>query len=224
MKSKPGRIWIGNLSIRTPDGRRYLRLHIQAKRAISADNKYKHYWFYEHLDHAVPKGAYYGTQHQLLMKDAARPGCVPLYFFYHPQDALSPKTPQLPAIEGVNVMLANRIAEPPSQGAWPRDRKYVERWRPHFMPLSALLCFGRGPFVFPLPTGPGIAFWPSGTPGLVSPGELADRLNGLNREPGLELRAIENIPPQTERALYSEQSKHRAEVERPRVIFETRRP
>ena len=90
------------------DGRRYLRLHIQAKRAHYSAGKKAPYWLYRELDHAVasklpkraskpPKGApkpgppFHGTQHKLLIDEAAKiPGCVPLYMFYHPNSALAP--------------------------------------------------------------------------------------------------------------------------------------
>lgn len=203
-----------------PDGCRYLRLHIQAKRAIKKSS----YWFYRELDHAVPKGAPGGSQHKLLVDSAtAAPGCVPLYMFYHPRDALVPKTAKLPAIEGINVMFADRIPQQLSPGHWSVADRKVEKWRPYFMPLSSLLCFGHGAtFLANLPDGQ-TAFLAFGSSGFVSAGELANRLNELRAEDSLAIRAIEDIPQSTMNALEAGRTKYKVEIERPRVIFQTRR-
>ena len=206
---------------RAPDGCRYLRLHIQAKRAILSNCKKRPYWFYRELDHAV-EGAPRGSQHRFLVDSAkAAPGCVPLYMFYHPRDALVPKKAKLPAIEGVNVMFADWI--PQKLSPWPVADKKVEKWRPHFMPVSSLLCFGHGPTFLPDMPDRRTAFLVFGSSGFVSPGELANRLNKRRAEDSLEIRAIEDIPRRTMRALEPGSKKHKAEIERPRVIFQTQR-
>ena len=219
-----------------PDRRSYLRLHIQAKRAIISDSKKDPYWFYRELDHGVPQGALKGSQHKLLVDNAvASQGCVPLYMFYHPRDALAERTGKLPAIAGVNVMFADRIPWQLSPGHWPVADKKVEKWRPHFLALSSLLCPGHDAtgvpraqrkrltyFVF---RGYPIVF---DRPFFVSPGELADRLNGLwaeNEDPDpRKFRAISDIPESTRRALSAGLgAEHTADIERPRVIFRTLR-
>jgi len=212
-----------------PDGRCYLRLHIQAKRAVFSNGTRNPYWLYRELDHAVPRGAPKGSQHELLVDNAtASPGCVPLYMFYHPRDALVPKTAELPAIAGVNVMFADRIPRRLSPGHWPVADKKVGKWRPHFLALSDLLCFGHGrTYLRGTPRG-GLAFLVFDGSFFASPGELEDRLRTLraeDRDPGsLEFRAIENIPESTRRAFGTGPSpKHTAEIERPRVIFQTQR-
>lgn len=212
-----------------PDRRRYLRLHIQAKRAICRDSKKNPYWFYRELDHAAPLGAFKGSQHKSLLDNAAKtPGCVPLYMFYHPRDALTPKTAKLPAVEGVNVMFAEHIPRRLTPTQWPAVDKKIEKWRPYFMPLSSLLCFGRDtPYFVGLSDGR-IEFLIRSSLRFVSPGELADRLNGLwPEDKGFDsgvIRAIETIPPSTMRALEPDPiTRHTAEIERPRVIFLTQR-
>ena len=212
-----------------PDGRRYLRLHIQAKRAILSKSKNNPYWYYRELDHAVPKGALKGSQHKLLIESAKQAvGCVPLFMFYHSLDSLSDQPSQLPAVEGVNVMFADMITQNLSQGSWPISDKKVEKLRPDFMPLTEILCFGHlrcfpwiqsaGPMAFVFPIGERFA----------SPGELADRLSGQRNsaltEQLIEIKASEVIPEETKRALELDRSKpRRCQIERPRAIFSTRR-
>src|SRR3546814_1783981 len=43
----------------------------------------------------------------------------------------------LPAIEGVNVMFADKMLQQVG-ASWPVAEKKVDRWRPYFMPLSRL--------------------------------------------------------------------------------------
>lgn len=133
------------------DGQRYLRLHIQAKRAHLNRKVKSPYWEYRELDHvgraaasSTPGsgGKKYGKQHKLLIEQAAiTSGCVPLYMFYHPRSALDPRSVLLPAVEGVNWMFADRIPVNISSKRWPVNLRKVKKWRPFFHPLSDLLCF-----------------------------------------------------------------------------------
>jgi hypothetical protein len=128
---------------------RYLHLRIQAKRAIQTKSK-SPYWYYRELAHESPKGAGKGSQAQTLVNSAIADGAVPLYIFYHPASALDSSKGNLPAIEGVNLMLAHHVpvkATAPWFGCY---AKRVEAWRPDFLSLSDLLCFGG--------TRPGFAF------------------------------------------------------------------
>lgn len=118
-----------------PGGRsRYLRLHLQAKRA--APSKGGRAWRYMELDYQ------HGQQAQNLVAEARKIGrhCVPLYLLYHPQQILKPWTKKLPAIEGVNIMLAPPVARAVNGGCNFKVRR-VDYWQKHFMPLSKLLCF-----------------------------------------------------------------------------------
>jgi hypothetical protein len=120
-------------------------------------------------------------------------------------------------------MFADRIPKHLSPGGWLVADKKVEKWRPHFMALSSLLCFEHGPTFLPdLPDGRS-AFLVFGSSGFVSPGELANRLNERRADDSPPIRAIEDIPQSTRRALELGRTKHKAEIERPRVIFQTRR-
>lgn len=219
------------------DGRRYLRLHIQAKRAILGAPKRNPYWWYRELDHEAQRNAGHGSQaERLLSAAAAIPGCVPLYMFYHTQDALRAEDikNKLPAIEGVNAMFATHLApvltaNPPKtgNGRWARADKEVATWRPKFMPLSALLCFGNGPFVFTLPSGPDAAFLLVPQAASFSPGALADRLEehrktqlsvGEQRD-AAPIEAIQDVPDETMNAIRLRRDGVSAEVKRPRAIF-----
>lgn len=228
------------------DGRKYLRLHIQAKRAHVAAEKTKPYWIYRELDHAVgpkPKKVTYGppapkpphgTQHKALVDEAkAIKGCVPLYMFYHPVAALAASTASLPAIEGVNWMFADLVPVNVSPGRWPIADKRLDKWRPHFHPLHDLLCFGHGPkfiafgnggssflelFVGPRSAGP-------------TPGEMEDLLN-KRRSHGewaeidrLPIQAAQVIPDETlEIVRAARDGARKFEISRPRVIFVTNLP
>jgi hypothetical protein len=222
---------------RATNGRRYLRLHIQAKRAIFKQRTRKpSYWLYEQLDHEAQMHAGYGSQAKRLIDSArAQSGCVPLYIFYHTLDGLQPSGSGLPAIEGVNAIFADLLgplltANPPARGnrGWSVDDKKVEKWRPHFMPLSDLLCFG-GIAAFPVSSDDGrVAFLVPWMNGLFSPGMLADRLNVRKRRSIAEtelvdtatIEAVEQIPQATLRAIETPGGgRRRAEIERPRAIF-----
>ena len=206
------------------DGRRYLRLHIQAKRAIRSKGSVP-YWFYRELDHAVPKKGAKGTQHNLLLQGAsALPGCVPMYIFYHSRDALSPSHAGAKAIEGVNLIFADAIPVNLTKKAWPVADKKVEKWRSHFLSLSDVLCFAGSPPTLPAEAGTLFRWLLFGIDGkgLVSPGELADRLNE-QRSDLSEARFVEatdEIPEATMRALERrERFKRLPDLKRPRAIF-----
>lgn len=220
------------------DGRKYLRLHIQAKRAHEAAKKRKSYWLYRELDHAVgpkppkPKRLcngppvhkpQYGTQHKILVDEAKKvAGCVPLYMFYHPHSALQPEIGGLPAVEGVNWMFADVIPEKLTLGRWPAADKRLDRWRSHFHPLSDLLCFGRGPHLCEVarPDGSYVALFIDPKSPAATPGGVADRLNQLRNDEYAPIRAVENIPEQTLAIIRAARDgKRTAEIERPRVIF-----
>jgi len=225
------------------DGRRYLRLHIQAKRAISSTGK-KPYWYYRELDHTLSTKAplsskstgarsktrplkQHGMQHARLIDEASKiPGCVPIYMFYHPGAAVAPKAGNSPAIEGLNWIFANKIPKKLSTKNWPRADKKTETWRPHFQPLSKILCFGHSTFkkIDPAADGVlGLFLIGSSNP---SPGELSDRLNEIMGYAGdagddrVPIRAVEEIPASTLAAIRSSGSRtDGADLARPRVIF-----
>lgn len=225
------------------DGRKYLRLHIQAKRAHVAAEKTRPYWLYRELDHAVgpkppkPKRLWYGppapkpphgNQHKILVDEAKKvAGCVPLYMFYHPNSALEPAAGGLPAVEGVNWMFADLIPENLTPGRWPAADKRLDRWRPHFHPLSDLLCFGHGPDLLRVkgPDDRYVAFIIGPKSPVATPGEVEDRLNEWrNGEDAsverLPIRAVENVPEQTLAIIRAARDgKRKAEIDRPRVIF-----
>lgn len=223
-----------------PNGRCYLRLHIQAKRAIrsTAKTKSNRYWYYRELDHAVPKGAKKGSQHEMLLRQAhALPGCVPLYAFYHPKQALNRRGSAGPAIEGVNLMFADQIPVNLTAKAWPRTDKKVATWRPHFLPLSTFLCFGTGPKVLGRMADRTVVFYLApGAGAAPTPGAIADRLNEL-RGGGTAARderpvaTSQEIPQRTRAALEERRARGRGarterpaiELERPRVIFDAQR-
>lgn len=228
------------------DGRRYLRLHIQAKRAISNNGKKKPYWFYRELDHALApsvasggSGAtsaaaaaapikQYGLQHTVLINEAAKiPGCVPIYMLYNPGAAEAPKSGKLPAVEGVNWIFADKIRKKLTPGRWPVEEKKLATLRPNFHPLSKLLCFGHTDFLrFPKNGGTGFALL-FDQPACPTPGELSDRLNELRLPQGAvevefkPISAVDDIPPATLEAIRSPggAGKGSAEIPRPRVIF-----
>lgn len=214
------------------DGRRYLRLHIQAKRAIQSKTKTP-YWFYRELDHAVspkpPIGpvARYGTQHKLLIDEAAKiTGCVPIYMFYHPSTALDPASTDAPEIEGVNWMFADVIPVNVTSGHWPVADKKVEKWRSQFHRLTDLLCFGKGypSFVVGRDGLPQFIF--AEQPMTPTPGEVADRLNQLGSEEAANPRriaAVTDIPQTTLAAIAAGREGRRVDVERPRIIFNATR-
>ncbi len=228
-----------------PDGRRYLKLHIQAKRAHHSKTK-KPYWPYRSLDHAVsppsptgtskpPKGMaksapQYGNQHKILLDEAARLGnCVPLYMFYHPKSALDLASKLLPAVEGVNWMFADLIPVKVSTKAWPISDKKLEKWRKHFQPLHRLLCFGHGikPITVTRPNTEFTVFLiPEGSLN-PTPGNLVDMFNKLRE--GIRdltpIQASQVIPPVTLAAIAALRDGDRMpDPPRKRVIFFTSRP
>lgn len=212
------------------DGRRYLRLHIQAKRAIRSKGKFP-YWYYRELDHAVPKGAQHGSQHKLLVDGAkAIPGCVALYIFYHTREALITGENGKVDVEGVNLMFADQLAMKLTPGRWPIGEKKVETLRKHFLPLEPFLCSGKDlnfevvedednqyRLVF---NGENIA---------LTPGNVADRLNArrsvLADAGEAQVITSQTIPQETMRAIEIARGRdprrpRRAEISRPRVIFD----
>jgi hypothetical protein len=226
------------------DGRRYLRLHIQAKRAICSKGK-KPYWFYRELDHALASKAatggggkaagskallpkQHGMQHTTLIDEAAKvPGCVPIYMFYHPGSAVEPGNGISSAVEGLNWIFADNIPKNVTTARWPIADRKLAKWRPHFQPLSKLLCFGRSEFVrFNIDGGAAFALVFT-QPASPSPGELSDRLNELRspakdaRSDPVSIRAVEDIPPSTLEAIRSaaDQRTGAADIPRPRIIF-----
>lgn len=209
------------------DDRKYLRLHIQAKRAIQSTTKIP-YWYYRELDHAAspkpPKGpaARYGTQHKILVEEAAKiAGCVPIYMFYHPKTALGPASTGAPEIAGVNWMFADVIPENITTGHWPVADKKVETWRSQFHLLADLLCFRKG---YPTKIKDYLR-WPmfAVRPVVPTPGEVADWLNELNSRRAGNPRRIEAVAdiPQTTLAVLASarEGRHVVDIERPRVIF-----
>ncbi len=224
------------------DGRRYIRLHIQAKRAKESKTKIP-YWFYGELDHAVapkppagspkpPKGApkppaLHGSQHKLLIDEAAKlTGCVPLYMFYHPRSATAPAVGAKPAIAGLNWIFADDIPVNVSSGAWPVADKKVEKWRCHFRPLSDLLCFGHGVGTTDLgsPGGDDTAAAGEGRPLIPTPGAIEDMLNerrgfdmARDRAP---IQAVRDIPQATLAAIRAGRDGAQSDgLKRPRAIF-----
>ncbi len=205
------------------DGRKYLRLHIQAKRA-KLNPIAKPYWWYPEIDHATPKGANHGTQHKILIEEAKRhPACTPLYMFYHPKSALDFCSGSRPSILGVNVMPATQIPVNTSKGCWPRNDKKLETWRSHFLPLSDLLCGLTGRPFTKLQPPQGL-----GDPAVLNrfvpmPGEIVDTLNNRYQQDGAVesfwAEASAEIPASTRRALTLGIVEH---LERPRVIFHSR--
>lgn len=225
------------------DGRKYLRLHIQAKRAHVAAEKTKPYWVYRELDHAVgpkPKKVVFGrpapkplhgTQHKALVDEAkAIPGCVPLYMFYHPNGALEDANASLPQIEGVNWMFADLIPQNVTASRWPIADKRLDKWRPHFHPLKDLLCFGHGPELIKFDVGEGrsLGFFIRPPSAVPTPGEVEDMLNNHrgHREgtevDRLPIRAARVIPDETlEMVRAARNGARKFEISRPRAIFET---
>jgi len=133
------------------NGGSYLRLILQAKRAQHAPGKGGGCWFYKHLDHGS------GRQAQTLTDYAATsPGglaTLPLYIFYHPASALAPAGRFQPAIEGINIVFASKVA-PAVRGGCGRAKKLVSYWRNDFMSLSDLLCW---PAIEDAPAPPNVA-------------------------------------------------------------------
>lgn len=202
-------------------GKKYIRLHIQAKRA-KLNPISKPYWWYPEIDHASPKGAQRGTQHESLVQNAkVATGCIPLYMFYHPQSALKPKRSGLPEVEGVNIMPANAINVLVTKSVWPRKKKKVETFRSNFSPLSILLCHISGRrFVKNAPMNMSVDYLNSLIP---TPKDIVDALNSrysyLKEKHELIFETSDQIPERTLLALAKDGA---ASVERPRAIFHNR--
>ncbi|MEJ5083877.1 DUF6615 family protein [Ochrobactrum sp. MYb379] len=217
------------------NGGRYLRIVLQAKRAQLSKTKLG-YWYYQHLDHEKGKQA-----STLISHAAGSPrgmSSLPLYIFYHPSSALSPKTASLPAVEGVNLVFAHQIAPVVAGGCGVKDKK-VEAWRGSFMPLSDILCW---PFVYASlgarPAGSRgfqiagdpmwtLRFTPSFHPDVVA-ARLQRRLKGAGGKYSLPADLIrrvapaEGIPADLQRAIAGNMTPaDRKDLARPRVIFTT---
>jgi hypothetical protein len=219
------------------NGGRYLRLILQAKRPQYVKLKRGGYWCYQHLDHGDPLG----QQAQTLVAYAkGKPGgtaTLPLYIFYHPTSALAPLCSE-PAIEGVNLVFADKVA-PVVKGGCGRPKKKVAYWRKHFMPLADILCWPTVVTGPPLAPTPDVAQFVVGPPGLTTlptevgfhPDLVAQRLRQRRKvmgdlAPEGMAQAIEpvfGIPADILRAIAGESSEQeRKELKRPRVIFSTR--
>jgi hypothetical protein len=233
--------------------RRYLRLHIQAKRA----HPYPHgrpaprNWWYPSLDHPVrpkppagtpkpPKGspkppALYGYQHKLLVDHANSLGCcVPIFMFYHPNRSIPPPTASLPHVEGVNWMFADTIPENVSSKAWPAADKLMAKWRSSFHPLHELLCFAN-PIGILILRGEDIrspfpAFLVPEGGTAPTPGDVADRLNQLRSvdradAPRVQIEASQHIPAATQALIDAALEDRKVEaLQRRRAIFISKRP
>lgn len=219
-------------------GGRFLRLLIQAKVARLQEKRKTPYWYYEHLDYKS------GAQAANLMAQAESKadgtGTLPLYMFYHPGEATDAGTAVLPAIQGVNFVFAKDVFPVVGGGCGLRDKK-VARWRPKFLPLSALLCWpALSPFRGPSP--PGVFAFLRGVipesaiaaPWAFHPDFVAEKLNTLYRESrarasDLSAEAVApvvecgiGIPDDIRRALSGEETaQERLERRTSRVIFTT---
>ena len=215
-------------------GGRYLRLYIQSKRAISNKSQISEKWYYRELDHASPKGATKGSQAQTLISAAStETACLPLYMFYHPESALKPGFAGLPAVEGVNIVLASSVAKI-VHGGCGRKQKTVDYWRPMFLKLSDILCWPVGAIFVPqarMPSRAAQFMRVAGFASRFSPSDLAERLNMARvvgdtaRYVGDDTRitASDEIPASVLRAIQGEMTEEdRRSLKRPRAIFSTR--
>jgi len=142
-----------------------------------------------------------------------------------------------PAIEGVNLVFANKVA-PVVKGGCGRKKKRVTYWRKHFMPLSDILCWPTVVTGPPLPPAPDVAQFVVGPPGWTTlpttagfhPDLVARRLRHRRQITGesapeivAPAQAIEpafGIPADIRRAIAGETTdEERKELKRPRVIF-----
>lgn len=193
-----------------PDGRkRYLRLHLQAKRAAPSTGG--RVWRYKELDYLK------GQQAHNLVTEARKIGrhCVPLYLLYHPEQVLEPQAGKQPAIEGVNVMLAPAVARTVKGGCNFKKRR-VDYWRQHFMPFSTLLCWPHSDFDQAVSA---LQFIVGRSPVFgsgISPDALASRLDSHRRSlfnpeadrgadyVGDAIEASDEVPPETMGAINGE--------------------
>lgn len=216
-------------------GGRYLRLILQAKRPQYVKLKRGGYWYYQHLDHGDPPGQQARTL--LAQASTSRHGkaTLPLYIFYHPLSALAPFN-GLPAIEGVNLVFADRVVPVVKKGCGRREKR-VSYWRKHFMPLSDFLCWPAVVMGPPEQPAPDVAQFVAGPAGWTTlsvaagfhPDLVARRLRqrqSISSESGVLPRMIEpadGIPEEITRAIAGETTEaERKALARPRVIFSTR--
>lgn len=218
-------------------GDSYIRLYIQAKRAIATKSKKSPRWHYRELDHASPKGAAKGSQAAALVAAAANEtACCPLYFFYHPRDALDAGSKGVPAIEGINVVVANSVAAAVSGSCGIAD-KLVDRWRPDFMSLAEILCWPSAILMRPQARASGVSRFELVQPfhfsAFYSPAQLAKRLSAAQRSAfdrarregretfdHLAISQSENVPPHLLRRIRGETTMDdRQNLQRPRAIF-----
>lgn len=213
-------------------GGKYFRLLLQAKRSQFAKTKKGGYWFYHHLDHDK------GQQAQTLVAHAGTgPGSsstLPLYLLYHPLSGLEPTLS--PSVEGVNVVFASLVA-PVVKGGCGRKDKKVERWRPHFLTLTDLLCWPLLPihlspdgglsfeFVFQragLAVPATGAFHPESVVRRMRALQDRERTGPVHAERPRTIAAAEKIPDDIVRLLNGEVTpEDRRKLERPRVVFST---
>lgn len=210
------------------DGQRYLRLHIQAKRAVFLNQKINNYWIYRELDHKSPKTADFGSQRETLVSQAINvPGCIPLYMFYHTKECVSQINNKANnnKIEGVNAIFADVVKSNLSSSRWPSSDKAVEMFVPYFFGLKSLLCWKRGPLVAISRRSIGPFAFVNGPTGLPKPAEVAQRLRSLRTAQGqdveYQIKAVGDIPASTVNRIRGEKDQA---VERPRAIFVNRQP
>ncbi len=220
------------------NGGRYLRLILQAKRAQFQKLKNGGYWFYRHLDHGSPLGKQAQTLTSYATTSLGGKGTLPLFIFYHPTSALEPAAGLKPAVEGVNIVFASKIA-PIVNGGCNRRKKKVDYWRDDFLPLSDLLCWpavvtGQPPSsgVIRLVVGADIEFFP--TVGGFHPDLVARRFRERREQVSVlaasavdpptapAIEPADGIPDEVRRAIEGEVSaEDRRHLKRPRVILST---
>ena len=221
------------------NGGRYLRLILQAKRASEVKLKKSRYWFYQYLDHDN------GQQAQTLSNYAATApdgmATLPLYILYHPTSALAPAVRSQPAIEGVNIIFASKVA-PIVNGGCGRAQKRISYWRSDFIPLSVLLCWpviAEAPAPHPADAtefliGPNVGFLRNVT-GSFHPDLVARRLQERRARsqprasPAVDtptpppIEPVDNIPDELRRAIDGkETAEDRRRLKRPRAILVSR--
>jgi uncharacterized protein DUF6615 len=219
-----------------PKGGRCLRMMLQAKRARFQTLTASGYWFYDHLDHGAPPG----EQARTLMSFSAKPPdgkrALPFYIFYHPSSALKAAEKGLPAIDGINLVLADRVASVVMSGCGKKEKK-VSYWRGQFLPLSDIFCWhyfisrptgvaaGDEAEAFDVGAGNSIENTVGFHPDLLAQRLLA-RLERTSKQPmrfdTLESFVADEIPPDVQRAIMGNVTdEDRRRLRRPRVIFST---
>lgn len=221
------------------NGGSYLRLILQAKRAQYATLASGGYWFYQHLDHDNGQQAQTLTGYAATSPDGL--ATLPLYIFYHPTSALVPAIRSQPAVDGINIVFASKVA-PAVKGGCGRMKKRVNYWRNDFMPLSDLLCW---PAVVEAPApppadatefliGPSTAFLGNVT-GSYHPDLVARRLRerrssrpqsasaGMDIPESLRIESVQGLPEDVRRAIDATATlDDRKRLTRPRIILATR--